>query len=168
MQAKADPMTSASPEHSSFKMIKKLSEIGTAMATAFLVVQPMAVLAEEEAADAASSITVEMNGTAQLEGACQLTFMLRNGFEADIMALVFETVLLTEDGAVDRLTLFDMGVLPSGSPRVRQFNVPQLACDDLGQVLINGVSECTSDGISAAACTAALTYKTRIDVEILG
>jgi hypothetical protein len=82
--------------------------------------------------------------------------------------LVFETVLLKKDGAVDRLTLFDMRDLPSGTPRVRQFNVPSLLCDDLGQVLINGIAECSGDGIDEKACAGALQYSSRIDVEVLG
>lgn len=140
-----------------------------ALAVAVLVATPLAVIAQEEgAAHAAPSISVEMNSTLQLEGACQLTFMLTNGLGADVASLIFETVLLTKEGAVDRLTLFDMRDLPSGSPRVRQFNVPSLTCDELGQVLINGVAECSGDGIETAACSGALNYSTRIDVEILG
>ncbi|SMX30855.1 hypothetical protein [Octadecabacter ascidiaceicola] len=144
------------------------TDIGLALATALLVALPAPILAQEGGADASPSITVEMNSTLQLEGACQLTFMLANGFDADVASLVFETVLLTKDGAVDRLTLFDMRDLPNGSPRVRQFNVPSLTCDELGQVLINGVAECSGDNIETAACLNALDYSTRIDVEILG
>jgi hypothetical protein len=149
-------------------MKKNLQKMGTALTITALMVLPLPIVAQEGPADQVSSIDVEMNSTAQLDGACQLTFMLRNGLETDISSLVFETVLLTTAGAVDRLTLFDMRDLPSGSPRVRQFNVPELACNELGQVLINGVSDCSGDGIDGAMCSQALTYTSRIDVEILG
>ena len=149
-------------------MRQKISEIGLGLAAALLVALPAPILAQEGAADAAPSINVEMNSTLQLEGACQLTFMLNNGLEADVASLVFETVLLTKDGAVERLTLFDMRDLPSGTPRVRQFNVPSLACDTLGQVLINGVADCSGSGVELGTCTNALDYSTRIDVEIAG
>jgi hypothetical protein len=139
------------------------TEIGLALATALLVALPAPILAQEGAVEAAPSISVEINSTLQLESACQLTFMLTNGLEADVDSLVFETVLLNTEGAVDRLTLFDMRDLPSGTPRVRQFNVPALACEDLGQILINGVAECAPEG-----CADALTYSSRIEVEILG
>ncbi|MCF2905396.1 hypothetical protein L0666_10370 [Octadecabacter sp. CECT 8868] len=144
------------------------TEIGLALATALLVALPVPILAQEGAADAAPSIGVEVNSTLQLEGACQLTFMLTNGFDADVESLVFETVLLTKEGGVDRLTLFDMRDLPSGTPRVRQFNVPSLTCDDLGQVLINAVAKCSGEGLETATCLDALDYSSRIDVEILG
>jgi len=149
-------------------MKKTKPEIGLGLAAALLVALPAPILAQEGAADAAPSINVEMNSTLQLEGACQLTFMLNNGLEADVASLVFETVLLTKDGAVERLTLFDMHDLPSGTPRVRQFNVPSLACDTLGQVLINGVADCSGTSVELDTCTNALDYSTRIDVEIAG
>jgi hypothetical protein len=149
-------------------MKKNLPGIGLLLAAVSLVAMPAAILAQERDADAAPSIRVEMNGMLQLDEACQLTFMLTNGLDADVMSLVFETVLLTKDGAVDRLTLFDMRDLPTGIPRVRQFNVPSLSCDALGQVLINDVAECSGTDIELAACTNALGYVSRIDVEVLG
>lgn len=150
-------------------MKNTLFETGLALTTAFIVVLPAPILAQDGTADAAPSIAVELNSSLQLEnGPCQLTFLLNNGLETDLDSLVFETVLLTKDGAVTRLTLFDMRDLPSGTPRVRQFNVPSLSCDTLGQVLINGVAECSGEGVDPAACSAALTYSSRIDVEMLG
>ncbi|MDO6591225.1 MULTISPECIES: hypothetical protein [Rhodobacterales] len=149
-------------------MNTKLSKLGPALAAASLVVTPDMLLGQEGAAQAAPSISVEMNQIQQHEGACQLTFMLRNTLESDIATLVFETVLLTKDGAVNRLTLFDMRDVPSGTPRVRQFNVPALACVDLGQVLINGVAECSGNALDAQTCIQALQFPSRIDVEILG
>ena len=149
-------------------MKKTKPEIGLGLATALLVALPAPILAQEGAVDAAPSINVEMNSTLQLEGACQLTFMLNNGLEVDVESLVFETVLLTKDGVVERLTLFDMRDLPSSTPRVRQFNVPSLACDALGQVLVNGVADCSGTGVDLDTCTKALDYSTRIDVELAG
>ncbi len=159
-------MKSASPVLSSFNMKNRCFEKGLGLAIALLVSLPAPILAQEGAVDAVPSIKVELNSTLQLDAACQLTFMLKNDLAADVEALVFETVLLTTAGAVDRLTLFDMRDLPSGTPRVRQFNVPSLACDALGQVLINGVAECSVG--ESASCADALTYSSRIDVEILG
>ncbi|MDO6592034.1 MULTISPECIES: hypothetical protein [Rhodobacterales] len=138
------------------------------LAAASFVAMSAPVLAQEGGVDAAPSIRVEMNGMLQLDGACQLTFMLTNSLDVNVTSLVFETVLLTKDGAVDRLTLFDMRDLPTGIPRVRQFNVPSLSCDALGQVLINDVAECSGVGIAPADCANALSYESRIDVEVLG
>jgi hypothetical protein len=49
-------------------------------------------------------------------------------------------------------------------PRARQFDVPGLTCEGLGRVLINGVAECSG----AQACSEALTFGSRTDVEVIG
>ncbi|MDG4649655.1 hypothetical protein P6F26_14515 [Roseibacterium sp. SDUM158017] len=109
-------------------------------------------------------VSVELNRIDQLDGACRLTFMVENGLGADLAALSLETVLIDAGGVVERLTLFEFGALPAGTPRVRQFDIPGLSCDALGRVLINGVAECGG----AADCADALRLRTRTDVEVIG
>jgi len=133
---------------------------------AALLAAPHAALAQQGAANVAPALSVELNTATQIEGACQLTFLATSAQTID--QLVLETVLITRDGAVDRLTLFDLRDIPAARPRVRQFNVPQLTCDDLGQVLINGVSTCDGAGLTPAICAAALTLTTRTDIEVSG
>lgn len=121
---------------------------------------------EDTAGDAA--LTVELNTVTPLNAGCRLTFMATNAMPADIGKLVLETVLLTTEGTVDRLTLFDMQDLPANRPRVRQFDVPNLTCNALGKVLINGVGTCDGDGLDPTTCAGRLELTSRTDVEILG
>lgn len=116
------------------------------------------------AQDAGGSLSLELNRVDSLEGACRLTFLAENGLGMDLQALSLETVLIDAEGRVERLTLFEFGALPDGVPRVRQFDIPGLACGGLGQVLINGVAECSA----GAACAERLELLTRTDVEVLG
>ncbi|WP_425049727.1 hypothetical protein [Psychromarinibacter sp. S121] len=134
-------------------------------ASGALAVQAQAQDAEPETAPA---LKVELNSATPLEGACRLTFMATNGLGVDVAKLVLETVLLTTDGVVDRLTLFDLQTLPANRPRVRQFDVAGLDCGKLGQVLINGVQACDGEGLDPATCTNELDLSTRADIEVLG
>ncbi|QBY02780.1 hypothetical protein E2K80_12745 [Rhodophyticola sp. CCM32] len=124
----------------------------------------MAVLAQEEA----PGLSVELNVLEQIAEVCRLTMLAENRLGHDLDNLVLETVLITNDGLVDRLTLFDFQSLPQGRPRVRQFDLPALTCADLGQVLINGVQNCTGDGLDETACEDALRLSSRSDVELSG
>jgi len=114
--------------------------------------------------ETAPRLSLELNRVDALDGACRLTFMAENGLGADLDALSLETVLIDTEGRVERLTLFDFGALPAGIPRVRQFDIEGLACDSLGRVLINGVSDC--GGVEG--CGDALEFGTRTDVEVIG
>ncbi|ABD55048.1 hypothetical protein Jann_2131 [Jannaschia sp. CCS1] len=126
---------------------------------------PLGVAAQE----APRPLIIELNRIVPLEGACRLTFMAQNNMDVDVAQIVFETVLFTTQGGVERLTLFDMGTLPTARPRVREFDMPGLACEDLGRVLFNGVDTCTGDGLDATMCEGALSPVSRVDsVEVIG
>ncbi len=112
-------------------------------------------------------LSIELNAQEQTERGCKLSFLARNGTGAPISAAVFETVLFDTTGQVDRLTLFDFGELPANKPRLRQFVVPELQCDALGQVLINGAATCEAEA-GAQVCTDGLSLSSRTDVEMMG
>nr|WP_037373136.1 hypothetical protein [Salipiger mucosus] len=126
---------------------------------------PLSATAQE---DLGPRLSLELNTTAPAENGCTLTFLALNGHESDIQRVVFEAVLFDTGGQVDRLTLFDFGTLPAGRPRVRQFVVPGLACDGLGQILINGASTCEAGELGAGACSDDLLLETRTETEVIG
>lgn len=111
----------------------------------------------------APKLSLELNAVAEQDSGCRITFVATNTLGADISALVVEAVIFTPDGLVDRLALLDFQTLPQTRPRVRQFDLPGLACDRIGQVLINAVGTCTATGVEPATCAAAMTVSTRID-----
>jgi len=114
--------------------------------------------------DARPTVGLELNRVDQIEAACRFTFLAENGMGTDLAALTVKTVIIDVEGLVDRLTLFEFGALPAGTPRVRQFDVPGLDCAQVGRVLINGVSDC--GGVEG--CAEALTLSSRTDIDFLG
>jgi hypothetical protein len=95
--------------------------------------------------------------------------MAENTLGFDLSALVFEVVVLNQQGQVDRLTLLDFQDLPQGRKRVRQFDLPDLDCATLATVLINAASTCTGEGLDPAACMKSLDVTSRVaGMEISG
>lgn len=138
------------------------------MRTAVLVAMLLGFACMAQAQDQTPGLSIELNTVAEANGGCQLTFVAKAGFENGVEKAVFETVLFDKEGAVNRLTLFDFDAIPAGRPRVRQFVIPELACTDLGQILINGVNTCEAPGMESAACAAGLSVSSRIGVELIG
>jgi hypothetical protein len=115
------------------------------------------------------SLALELNAVAEQDSGCRITFVATNRLSADLSALVVEAVIFTPDGLVDRLALLDFQTLPQTRPRVRQFDLPGLACDRIGQVLINAVGTCTGEGVQPESCAAAIAVSSRIDtIQISG
>jgi hypothetical protein len=127
--------------------------------TAALLVAPVVAQADED-----WTLSVELNRVDQVEDACRFTFLAENGLGVDVASFTVETVIIDTGGTVDRLTLFEFGALPDGIPRVRQFDVPDLSCMAVRDILINGVAEC--GGVEN--CAAAVELSSRTDVELLG
>ncbi|WP_372615365.1 hypothetical protein [Aquicoccus sp.] len=125
-----------------------------------------AALAQE--AGSGEAVVIELNAMKANEGSCTLTFLVTNGHAGQIDKAVYETVLFDRAGQLERLTLFDFGTLPAGRPRVRQFSIPGLVCDDLGQVLINGANTCEAPDLSDTACDAGLLLQTRTRIGLIG
>ena len=116
----------------------------------------------------APSLGLELNAMQNVESACRLTFVAQNRTGTEIEKAVFETVIFDTSGGVISLSLFDFRDLPSGRPRVRQFDLAGMGCDTIGQTLINGASTCLVDGSESDICDRALLLSSRMDVELLG
>ena len=143
-----------------------MSRFRTAILSLPLVIAAPLVAAQET--DIKDQISVELNAAETTEDACKLTFMITNGLETPVDKIIYEAVLFDTEGQVDRLTLFDFGTLPAARPRVRQFVVPDLACEALGRVLFNGAETCTGAGLAEGACEDGLLLSSRTAVELLG
>jgi len=130
-------------------------------------IAPVTAVAQSDQ-DGSSRLFLELNAIQDVGGACRLTFFARNETNATITAAVFETVIFDTTGGVMSLSLFDFRELPANRPRVRQFDLPGVACDTLGQALINGASTCMVDGAESAVCDEALSLDSRLPVELLG
>lgn len=138
------------------------------MAAAAVAGLVAAIAGAAQAEEPAKAVSIELNAVKPADGGCTLTFLAVNGHASQIGKAVYETVLFDTSGQVDRLTLFDFGTLPAGRPRVRQFTVPGIACDGLGQVLINGAHTCDAAELDEDACDAGLILDSRTAIEVIG
>jgi len=138
-----------------------------AFAVLFAAAVPAVVLAQS-GEDTPSGLILELNAVQDVGGACRLTFLARNETGVAIDQAVFETVIFDKSGGVVSLSLFDFRDLPADRPRVRQFELAEMACNTVGQALINGANSCIVDGIESKVCDASLSLSSRIAVELLG
>lgn len=127
-----------------------------------------AFAAQAQETDLTGKISVELNAAQTTDTACTLTFLITNGLDSQVDKVVYETVLFDTSGQVNRLTLFDFGTLPPARPRVRQFAVPDMTCDQLGRVLFNGANTCQGTGLADGVCGTGLLPSTRTEIEVIG
>ncbi|MEM9967989.1 MAG: hypothetical protein AAF755_07820 [Pseudomonadota bacterium] len=134
--------------------------------SALLICLGSAVAADET--DKTETLRVELNAADTIGDACRLTFLINNDLAVDVESLVVETVLFSKEQQVILLTLFDFAALPLGRPRVRQFQVPNVTCDGIGMVLVNGADNCAGNGLNAAVCERSLVVSSRTSIALEG
>ncbi len=136
------------------------------LALSALLASALPVLALAQ--DKPSGLQLELNTVQDVNGACRLTFLANNETGTSIDKAVFETVIFDASGSVVSLSLFDFRDLPADRPRVRQFDLPGMTCEAVGQALINGASTCIVDGSDSAICHQALSLGSRVKVGLIG
>ncbi len=115
-----------------------------------------------------AQLSIELNASQTVENGCKLSFLVVNGHDTNVSKVVYEAVLFDASGQVNNLMLFDFGELPAKRPRVRQFVVGGLQCENLGQVLVNGVNTCEGADLPDGSCSIGLQLGTRTTIEVVG
>ncbi|MEX0283305.1 MAG: hypothetical protein AB3N23_01710 [Paracoccaceae bacterium] len=139
----------------------------TIIALGIAVSIPFATVAQS-ADQSDSQLHLELNAVQDTGNACRLIFVARNETGAAIEKAVFETVVFDALGGVVTLSLFDFRDLPADRPRVRQFDLPGMTCDGVGQTLINGANTCIVDGADSPVCQDALSLSSRVSIGLIG
>ena len=119
-------------------------------------------------AEETGGVSIELSSAQERDKSCLLSFLIENTYDMDINGAVYETVLFGAEGEVALLTLLDFAELPTGRPRVRQFQFDGMGCTQITRILINGVQECTHKGDMENACMTNLTLKSRLETEMIG
>ncbi|WP_417433697.1 hypothetical protein [Hoeflea sp.] len=114
------------------------------------------------------ALSLDLNALEQVGQACRLVFVATNATGAAIDEMSLETVLFNTGGTVGRFALFDFQSLPRGKTRVRQFDLPDISCADIGRVLVNGAASCKGPSLKGSECMDLLELKSSSKTEIVG
>lgn len=122
------------------------------------------VKAQSSTDTAATQLILELNALQPVERGCRFTFMISNDLDAEISQAAFELALFNTAGMISRLTIVDFKDLPAGKTKVRQFDFPDIDCNDVGRVLVNDAPKCAGSSIAADTCIRYLSTRTTTNV----
>jgi hypothetical protein len=121
------------------------------------------------AADAAP-VPLELNKlepTGQNHSTCRVYFVVTNPESEPAIQFQLDLILFGKDGVIARRIALELAPLPPHKTAVRLFDVPNLQCDDIGQILVNDVLACrfgnqqSSDEAQRQACLDRITVSSR-------
>lgn len=105
---------------------------------------------------------LELNTSADVEGACRLTFVATNNSGLALTKTAYEVAVFNAEGVVSQILVLEFGELPLSKTRVVQFDLPQTGCADLSRILVNGADTCESADGPQNICMKALSASSRI------
>ncbi|WP_431280771.1 Tat pathway signal protein [Humitalea sp. 24SJ18S-53] len=122
----------------------------------------LATAALPAAAQQAPAIGLELNRLEPQQNGCRAWLMLRNPGETALETLRLDLVLFGRDGVVNRRLAVEAGPLPAAKTMARVFDVPGLACDGIGALLLNDLLACGSDPAMRAGCVERIATTSRV------
>jgi hypothetical protein len=123
---------------------------------------PLALSAQEPGQD---QVAIELNKLEQVEDACRIYMVVRNGRTA-YDSFKLDVVLFDTGGVIASRVAVGMGPLRAERPTVKLFDVQDQPCEGIGSLLVNEVLECQPADV-ASDCLARIEVGSRTDVQIL-
>lgn len=122
----------------------------------------------QETEQEAPSFMVELNNLQATEEGCLISFLVENRLGFDLDNTSFEMVFFDQNNFVDQLIVLDFNGFKQNKLKVRQFNLPETQCSNIGQILVNDIPTCEGEGVDPASCSAFLDTKSRVETGFNG
>jgi hypothetical protein len=132
------------------------------LALTSLGLAPVALSAQEPGQH---QVAIELNKLEQVEDACRIYMVVRNGRTA-YDSFKLDVVLFDTGGVIASRVAVGMGPLRAERPTVKLFDVQDQPCEGIGSLLVNEVLECQPADV-ASDCLARIEVSSRTDVQIL-
>lgn len=97
-----------------------------------------------ESAGTADTVLVELNKLENFEGGCRSFFLFRNRTEITLSAFEMSLAILDRDGVIDRLLTIDAAPLPAVRTTLKIFEIPEIGCAQVGELILHDIAACTS------------------------
>ena len=113
-----------------------------------------------------AGVTVELNKLEPQGNGCRAYLVVNNESTTQYQALKLDLVLFQPDGVIGRRFAIDLAPLKPSKRAVKLFDLDGVACDKIGNFLINEVVECKSEAGPINDCLAGITVKSLTSVQL--
>lgn len=118
-------------------------------------------------AQTAGSVNIQLNKLEPDGDACRAYIVLENGAEHSFEALRLDLVMFGNDGVIARRLAVDAAPLAAGRTSVRVFGISDVACENIGRVLLNDVLTCADANGELQDCMERITPESLADVPFI-
>ncbi|MQQ10096.1 hypothetical protein GFB49_16635 [Epibacterium sp. SM1979] len=132
------------------------------LATALPALAPFAAQAQE------TTLGVELNKTEEIEtGGCRAFFLFRNQTGKSFEAFEMSLAILDAGGVIDRLLSINAAPLPVKRTTLKLFEIPDIACADISEMLLHDLPACTPQNEEPMDCFPLLSLSSHADAQLV-
>lgn len=119
-------------------------------------------LAQPALAQDSGRLAVELNKFEDQEGGgCRTFFLFRNGTDNSFEGFEMSLAILDSNGVIDRLLSVDAAPLPIQRTTLKLFEIPEIACGAISEILLHDVTSCKPQNADETDCFPFLTLSTK-------
>ncbi|MEX0284441.1 MAG: hypothetical protein AB3N23_07495 [Paracoccaceae bacterium] len=101
----------------------------------------------------AGSLGVELNKFEDIEGGgCRSFFLFRNETGTSFEGFEMSLAILDGQGVIDRLLSIDAAPLPVARTTLKLFEIPDIACSNISEILLHDMTSCKPQNADEADC----------------
>ncbi|MEM6304063.1 MAG: hypothetical protein AAF744_05040 [Pseudomonadota bacterium] len=113
-------------------------------------------------------LTVELNKLETGEsGGCRAFFLFRNQTGQSFEGFEMSLAILDKSGIIDRLLTIDAAPLPAARTTLKLFEVPELGCEAIGEILLHELASCKPQNAEEIDCFAFLDLVSRAPAALI-
>lgn len=132
------------------------------LAALILTATPFAVFAQD------AGLTVELNKTEASEsGGCSAFFLFRNETDNSFEGFEMSLAILDTQGVIDRLLSIDAAPLPVSRTTLKLFEIPEIACDNISEILLHDLTSCRPQNGDEMDCFPILTLRSKANAALV-
>ncbi|MGI9502678.1 MAG: Tat pathway signal sequence domain protein [Geminicoccaceae bacterium] len=137
------------------------------MVARWLFLSMLAVLSAVSSAMAADGvISIELNKVDDTEQGCRPLFLFDNRSGHQLNKFQVELVLFDDKGVYSRQVLMDMAPLYEDKKIVASFLINEIACDEIGSMLVNALPSCANTTGADLNCIGLLEVSSKSSIPL--
>ena len=135
---------------------------GALILAALMTGQMATAQTESTAPVGTGSLTVEINKFEPNDtGGCRAFFLFRNETGLTFEGFEMSLAIFDGSGVIDRLLSIDAAPLPAARTTLKLFEIPDIACTDISQILLHEIPSCKPQNADQMDCYSLLELNSR-------
>lgn len=127
----------------------------------------MAVLFAGAAHAQDAKLDIELNSIGLRSDSCEVYLRVRNQTPVGYDVFKIDLAFFDRAGVINDRSLVELGPLRANKTSLHVFQMPEMECGDVGEVLLNDVTECTPSDGSVIDCLGIVTLSSKGDIAFI-